>query len=117
MNRPIALAIGGALLIGVTGVLIATVEQDNGIVLIAGDKPVTEDQVRQKMRAEGWSNVQIEREGRTTQPDRRRFTDGSASDRRRRRSVASADAVPTSTDRNIPSWCFSPKPPVQTPSG
>ena len=64
MNRLIALAVGGALLIGATGVLIATAEQDNGIVLIAGDKPVTGDQVRQQMRAEGWSNVQTVRESR-----------------------------------------------------
>ncbi len=64
MNRLIPWAIGGALLIGATGVLIATAEQDNGIALIAGDKPVTEDQVRQKMQTEGWSNVQIVREGR-----------------------------------------------------
>jgi hypothetical protein len=32
-------------------------------VFIAGDRPVTEDQVRSKRQAEGWSNVQIEREG------------------------------------------------------
>jgi hypothetical protein len=35
-----------------------------GPVFIAGDKPVTEDQVRQKLQSEGWSNIQITRDGR-----------------------------------------------------
>ena len=63
MNRRIAAAlIGGAMLVGATGVLIATA-QPRGAVFIAGDKPVTEDQVREKLQSEGYSNVQIVRQG------------------------------------------------------
>jgi hypothetical protein len=32
-------------------------------VFIAGDRPVTEEQVRAKLHADGYSNVQISREG------------------------------------------------------
>src|SRR5437773_9691954 len=65
MNRRLLIwAIGGVLLVGATGVLIATAEQSKGPVFIAGDQPVTEDQVRQKLQSDGWSNVQIVREGR-----------------------------------------------------
>src|SRR5215813_11758339 len=35
-----------------------------GLVFIAGDRPVTEDQVRQKLQSEGWSDIQIVRDGR-----------------------------------------------------
>lgn len=63
MNRRIAAAlIGSAMLLGATGVLIATA-QPSGAVFIAGDKPVTEDQVREKLQSEGYSNVQIVRQG------------------------------------------------------
>jgi hypothetical protein len=36
---------------------------EQGPVFIAGDQPVTEDQVRQKLQSDGWSNVQIVRDG------------------------------------------------------
>ena len=59
------LLIGGAvLLVGATGVVIAMAEQRPGPILIAGDKPVTEAQVSQKLQSEGYSNVQITRQGR-----------------------------------------------------
>ena len=65
MNRRLLIwGIGGALLVGATGVLIATAEQSKGPVFIAGDQPVTEDQVRQRLQSEGYSNVQIVRQGR-----------------------------------------------------
>jgi hypothetical protein len=65
MNRRVLVwAIGGALLVGVSGVLIATAEQSQGPVFIAGDQPVTEDQIRQKLQSEGYSNVQVVRQGR-----------------------------------------------------
>jgi phenylpropionate dioxygenase-like ring-hydroxylating dioxygenase large terminal subunit len=41
---------------------VATAQQQ-GLVFIAGDRPVTEDQVQSKLQAERWSNAQIEREG------------------------------------------------------
>lgn len=65
MNRRfLAWTIGGVFLIGVTGVVIATAEEHKGPVFIAGDLPVTEDQVRQKLLSEGYTNLQIVRRGR-----------------------------------------------------
>ena len=65
MNRVLVWsAAGGVLLAVATGLVIATVEQPRGPVFIAGDKPVTEDQIRQKLAADGWTNVQIVRQGR-----------------------------------------------------
>ena len=55
---------GGALLVGVAGVLIATAEQSQGPVFIAGDQPVTEDQIRQELQSEGYLSVQVVRQGR-----------------------------------------------------
>jgi UDP-N-acetyl-D-mannosaminuronic acid transferase (WecB/TagA/CpsF family) len=55
--------IGGVLLVGAAGVLVATAEQSKGPVFIPGDQPVSEDQIRQKLQSEGYSNVQIVREG------------------------------------------------------
>ncbi|MBN4679124.1 hypothetical protein HUS71_27400 [Pandoraea nosoerga] len=40
-------------------IVTAEPEGTHGPVLIAGDKPVSEDQVRQKLLSGGWSNVQI----------------------------------------------------------
>ena len=80
MNRRlIASIVGSVLLVGATGVLIAPAEQSKGPVFIAGDQPVTEDQVRQRLQSEGYSNVQILRQGsngfqgRTSRQDQRRF--------------------------------------------
>jgi len=38
--------------------------RDGGPVFIASNGPLSEDQVRQKMTADGWTNVLITREGR-----------------------------------------------------
>ena len=65
MNRRLLVwVIGGVLLVGAAGVLIATADRNRAAVFIAGDQPVTEDQVRQKLQSEGYSNVQIVRQGR-----------------------------------------------------
>ena len=63
MNRRLlaALLLGVALMAG-TGVLIATAEP-RGAVFIAGDQPVTEVQVREKLQSEGYTNIQIARQG------------------------------------------------------
>jgi hypothetical protein len=37
-------------------------EPTKGPVFIAGDKPVTEDQVRQKLQSDGWSNIEMARD-------------------------------------------------------
>jgi hypothetical protein len=64
MDRRWVLAGGGPLLVGLAGVAMLTTEPSKGPVLIAGDQPVTGDQVRQKLQSDGWSNVQIVRDGR-----------------------------------------------------
>jgi hypothetical protein len=62
-RRFIVALIGGIALIAATGVLIATA-QPRGAVFIAGDQPVTEAQVREKLQSDGYSNIQIVRQGR-----------------------------------------------------
>jgi hypothetical protein len=63
MNRRLVVAlVGGSALIAATGVLIA-MAQPRGAVFIAGDRPVTEAQVREKLQSDGYSNVQIVRQG------------------------------------------------------
>jgi hypothetical protein len=52
-------AVGGATFVG-----FETFEGRRGAVFIAGDQPVTEEQIRQKLQAEGYSNLQIVRQGR-----------------------------------------------------
>jgi hypothetical protein len=39
-------------------------ERREGPVFIASSGPISEDQIRQKMQSEGWTNVQITRERR-----------------------------------------------------
>jgi hypothetical protein len=64
MKRRLAAALlGGTMLVATTGVLIATA-QPKGAVFIAGDQPVTEAQVREKLQSDGYANVQIIRQGR-----------------------------------------------------
>ena len=65
MNRAVVWSVtGGVLLAAVTGLVIATTEEARGPAFIAGDQPVTEDQIKQKLTADGWTNVQIIRQGR-----------------------------------------------------
>lgn len=65
MYRNWFLAGSGLLALGLIGGAIVSAEQESkGTIFIAGDKPVSEEQVRQKLQADGWSNVQIAREGR-----------------------------------------------------
>ena len=64
MNRRLFLwTIGGAVVFGAAGGLIATSEPRRGEGFIAGDRPVTEDQVRQKLQSDGYSNIRITRQG------------------------------------------------------
>jgi hypothetical protein len=66
MTRLIVCLVGGALLIGGVGLMIAQAQQPRP-VLIAGDRPVTTEQVEAKLKADGWSNIVISREGRFMQ--------------------------------------------------
>lgn len=64
MNRMILWTAAGGLLLASTGLAIVMAGPSQGPAFISGDQPVTEDQVRQKLLSEGWSNVQTAREGR-----------------------------------------------------
>src|SRR5262249_31063517 len=64
MNRLIACAIGGALLAGSVGLMMANAQHAPGPAFIAGDRPVTAEQVLEKLQTDGWSNVVISRNGR-----------------------------------------------------
>jgi hypothetical protein len=66
MNRLVIGVVGGALLAGAAG-LIAKAQQSPGSVLIAGDRPVTAEQVQEKLQSDGWSNIVIARNGRYIQ--------------------------------------------------
>ena len=55
---------GGTALAAAAGLVIAAANQSQGPIFIAGDNPVTEDQIRQKLISDGWSNVLIVRQGR-----------------------------------------------------
>jgi hypothetical protein len=64
MKRLVVCTISVAILTAAAGLkLVATAQQRQGSVFIAGDRPVTEDQVRVELQAKGWSNVQIQRDG------------------------------------------------------
>jgi hypothetical protein len=52
------------LLATAAALVIASPERDRGAVFIEGRRPVTEEQVRQKLVSDGWSNVQVVRQGR-----------------------------------------------------
>jgi hypothetical protein len=64
MNRLLAWGIAGILIAGATGLMVVNAQQPQGPVFIAGDSPVSEDQVRTKLQTDGWSGVEIQREGR-----------------------------------------------------
>jgi len=64
MIRLIAWVIRGALLVGSVGLMIANAQQAPGPAFIAGDRPVTAEQVLEKLQTDGWSNVIISRNGR-----------------------------------------------------
>jgi hypothetical protein len=64
MKRLIAWVIGVALLAGSVGVMIANAQQAPGPAFIAGGRPVTAEQVLEKLQTDGWSSVAISRNGR-----------------------------------------------------
>jgi hypothetical protein len=63
MNRLLSAGIALAIVLGAIGVWIAIAQEGLGPAFIKGGGPVTEDQVRQEMLAEGYSNPQVVREG------------------------------------------------------
>ena len=64
MNRVLMWTLAGGLTIGASGVVLVMAQSGKRQVFIAGDRPVTEDQVRQKLQSDGWSNVHVVSEGR-----------------------------------------------------
>jgi len=63
MQRKLIWVAAGLVLADVSGVVLVTAGASQGPAFIAGDRPVTEDQVRQRLQSDGWSIVQIVREG------------------------------------------------------
>jgi Peptidase propeptide and YPEB domain len=64
MNRLIVWTAAGGFVVAATGLAIVMAEPSKGPAFISGDQPVTEEQVRQKLQSEGWSNIQTVRDGR-----------------------------------------------------
>ena len=64
MNRKLEWGMFLAAALGASGIWIATAQQTAGSPFVKSDGPVTEDQVREEMLTEGYSNPQIMREGR-----------------------------------------------------
>jgi type II secretory pathway component PulK len=64
MKRLIACVIGVVLLAGSVGLMSANAQQAQAPAFIAGDRPVTAEQVLEKLQTDGWSNVAIFRNGR-----------------------------------------------------
>jgi hypothetical protein len=55
---------GAVLLAGAAALVLAAPERNGGPVFIEGSKPVSEEQVRQKLVTDGWTNIQVLRRGR-----------------------------------------------------
>jgi cytochrome c-type biogenesis protein CcmE len=64
MNRLSKLMFGCAVIAMAGGLVLAKAQQSKETALIAGDRPVTVDQVVQKLKADGWSEIVISRNGR-----------------------------------------------------
>ena len=62
-RRTFAVALAGATLLVGTGIVIATADT-RGPVFIAGDRPVTEEQVRVKLQTDGYTDLRVIHEGR-----------------------------------------------------
>jgi len=56
--------IAAGVVVSIVTVIDLARERSEGAVFVANNGPITEDQVRQKMTADGWTNVVISREGR-----------------------------------------------------
>jgi hypothetical protein len=65
MNRIFVGLVAGTLLIAGTGLMIARAAQST--VLIAGDRPVSAEEVEAKLKSDGWSNIIISSEGKYLQ--------------------------------------------------
>ena len=64
MNRLSKLTFGCAVIAMAGGLVLAKAQQSKETALIAGDRPVTANQVVEKLKADGWSEIVISRDGR-----------------------------------------------------
>jgi hypothetical protein len=64
MNRLSKLTFGCAVIAMAGGLVLAKAQQSKETALIAGDRPVTAEQVVEKLKADGWSEIVISRDGR-----------------------------------------------------
>jgi hypothetical protein len=64
MNRLSKLAFGCAVITMAGGLVLAKAQQSRETTLIAGDRPVTVEQVVEKLKADGWSDIVISQNGR-----------------------------------------------------
>ena len=64
MNRVLLLGLIGAFLGGGLGALIAVSNEGETDIFIASDQLVTEDQVRAKLRSEGWTAIHVTKDER-----------------------------------------------------
>jgi hypothetical protein len=67
MNRLAGLAVACAIIGIASGLMLANAQQSKETVLIAGDRPVTEEQVLAKLKLDGWSDVVMSRDGKYLQ--------------------------------------------------
>jgi hypothetical protein len=63
-HRALTWVIAAAALVAILTVIDLAKEREDGAAFIASNGPITEDQVRQKMVTDGWTNVLISRAGR-----------------------------------------------------
>jgi hypothetical protein len=64
MNRLSKLAFGCAVIAMAGGLVLAKAQQSKEDSLIADDRPVTPEQVVEKLKADGWSEIVVSRNGR-----------------------------------------------------
>jgi hypothetical protein len=64
MSRLSGLAPGCVVIAMIGGLVLAKAQQSKETALIAGDRPVTAEQVVEKLKADGWSEIVISRNGR-----------------------------------------------------
>jgi hypothetical protein len=64
MNRLLVGFVAGTLVVGTAAAIAVYAEHGRGAVLIPGDNPVSEEQVRTKLQSDGWADVRIQRDGR-----------------------------------------------------
>jgi len=64
MNHVSKLTFGCAVIAVAGGLVLAKAQQSRETALIAGDRPVTAEQVVEKLKTDGWSEIVISRDGR-----------------------------------------------------